>query len=118
MKRTDTLNRADVIPAVGTLALTLVSAGAIVATGKTEEFVAWAWERHHNVLSWYIRPHFILPFCLFAYRRSLLGIVLTILALATSMFWFPAPEHASPAVNEMLASERESSPPTGRSGRS
>jgi hypothetical protein len=107
MKRTDTLNRADVILAVGTLALALVSAGAIVATGNTEEFVAWAWERHHNVLSWYIRPLFILPFCLFAYRRSLLGIVLTILALATSMFWFPAPEHASPAVNEMLASERE-----------
>jgi hypothetical protein len=23
------------------------------------------------------------------------------------MFWFPAPEHLSPAVNEMLASERE-----------
>jgi hypothetical protein len=30
-----------------------------------------------------------------------------VVALATSMFWFPAPEHSSPAVNEMLASERE-----------
>ena len=33
--------------------------------------------------------------------------MLTLLALATSMFWFPVPEHPSPAVNEMLASERE-----------
>src|SRR5687767_8323883 len=62
---------------------------------------------HHNVLSWYVRPLFLLPFCFFAYRRSLWGIVLTLLALATSMFWFPVPEHPSWAVNEMLASERE-----------
>jgi hypothetical protein len=32
---------------------------------------------------------FLLPFCYFAYRRSLWGIVLTLLTLATSMFWFP-----------------------------
>jgi hypothetical protein len=54
-----------------------------------------------------VRPLFFLPFCYFAYRWSLWGIALTLLALVTSMFWFPAPEHTSPAVNEMLASERE-----------
>ena len=70
-------------------------------------FLSWAWARHHNVLSWYIRPLFLLPFCYFAYRRSLWGIMLTVVALATSMFWFPAPEHSSSAVNEMLASEKE-----------
>jgi hypothetical protein len=32
---------------------------------------------------------------------------LTLLALATSMFWFPAPGEASPAVKEMLSAERE-----------
>lgn len=95
------------ILSVGTLALTLIVAGVIVATGNTDEFVAWAWARHHNVLSWYIRPLFLLPFCYFAYRRSLWGIVLTLLALVTSMFWFPAPEHPGPAVREMLASERD-----------
>jgi hypothetical protein len=89
------------------LALVLVAAAVVSATGNTDEFIAWAWARHHNVLSWYIRPLFLLPFCYFAYKRSLWGIVLTVVALATSMFWFPAPEHSSPAVNEMLASERE-----------
>jgi hypothetical protein len=97
--------RTDVILSVVTLALAIVAAGVIAATSSTGEFVAWAWARHHNVLSWYVRPLFILPFCFFAYRRSLFGIVLTIIALATSMFWFPVPEHASPAVNEMLKAE-------------
>jgi hypothetical protein len=105
MKGSDIPQRTDVILAVGTLAVALVAVGAIVAAGVAEEFVAWAWARHPNVLSWYVRPLFFLPFCFFAYRRSLFGIVLTLLALATSMFWFPAPEHASPAVNEMLGAE-------------
>ena len=107
MKGSDMSKRTDVILSVATLALTIVAAGVIVATTSTDEFVSWAWARHHNVLSWYIRHLFFLPFCYFAYRRSLFGIVLTLLALATSMFWFPAPEHTGPAVNEMLASERE-----------
>ena len=107
MKGSDMSKRTDVILSVATLALAIVAAGVIVATASTDEFVAWAWARHHNVLSWYIRPLFFLPFCYFAYRRSLWGIVLTLLALVTSMFWFPVPENPSAAVNEMLASERE-----------
>ena len=105
MEGSYTPKRTDVILSVATLALAIVAAGVIVATSSTGEFVAWAWSRHHNVLSWYVRPLFILPFCYFAYRRSLFGILLTIIALATSMFWFPAPEHTSPAVNEMLKAE-------------
>jgi hypothetical protein len=107
MKGSDIPKRTDVILSVATLALAIVAAGVIAATSSTGEFVAWAWARHHNVLSWYVRPLFLLPFCFFAYRRSLWGIVLTLLALATSMFWFPVPENSSPAVNGMLASERE-----------
>jgi hypothetical protein len=107
MKESGIPGRTDVILSVVTLALAIVAAGVIAATSSTDEFVAWAWARHHNILSWYVRPLFILPFCFFAYRRSLLGIVLTLLALATSMFWFPVPENSSSAVNEMLASERE-----------
>jgi hypothetical protein len=105
MEGSYTPKRTDVILSVATLALALVAVGVIAATSSTGEFVAWAWARHHNILSWYVRPLFILPFCFFAYRRSLFGIVLTIIALATSMFWFPAPDHASPAVNEMLRAE-------------
>jgi hypothetical protein len=102
-----TIKRTDVTLSVGTLALILLAVAAVAAAGSTEEFTAWAWERHHNVLSWYIRPLFLLPFCYFAYKHSLTGIVLTLVALATSMFWFPAPETTSPAVREMLAAEEQ-----------
>jgi len=72
-----------------------------------EGFLSWAWARHHNVLSWYIRPLFLLPFCYFAYRRSLGSIVIILIALASSIYWFPAPENPSPAVIELLAAEEE-----------
>jgi hypothetical protein len=99
--------RTDAVLAVGTLALVLLIIGGIAATESLDEFAAWAWERHHNVLSWYIRVLFLLPFCYFAYRRSLFGMTLTLVALATSMFWFPAPERPDPRAFEFLAMERE-----------
>ncbi len=101
------MKRTDVYLSAGTLGLALFAIMAVAVTGSTGDFVAWAWERHHNVLSWYIRPLFLLPFCFFAYKRSLWGMTLTLLALATSMFWFPAPGEASTAVKEMLGAERE-----------
>ena len=101
------MRRKDVILSVGTVALILVALGVVALTGRTDEFGAWAWDRHHNVLSWYIRPLFLLPFCYFAYKRSLWGITLTVVALATSMFWFPAPERTDPGAAEFLAVERE-----------
>jgi hypothetical protein len=75
--------------------------------GWLDALTGWAWDRHHNVLSWYIRPLFLLPFCYFAYRRSLLGIGVTLVALATSMAWFPAPDRPDPAVVDMLRTERD-----------
>ena len=107
MKRATTIRRTDVILSVGTLALVLLAVAVMAATGTLDEFGAWAWERHHNVLSWYIRPLFLLPFCYFAYRRSLFGIVFTLVALATSMFWFPVPEQSNSGTLEFLAMERE-----------
>jgi hypothetical protein len=101
------MKRTDALLSVGTLALVLLAVVGVAATGTLDEFVAWAWERHHNVLSWYIRPLFFLPFCFFAYKRSLFGMTLTLVALATSMAWFPATEATSPAVTEMLAAEEE-----------
>jgi hypothetical protein len=101
------VRRKDVILSVGTVALFLVAVGLVAVTGRIEEFAAWVWARHHNELSWYIRPLFLLPFCYFAYKRSLWGITLTVVALATSMFWFPAPERADAGAAAFLAVERE-----------
>ncbi len=71
-----------------------------------QELLAWVWARHHNELSWYVRPLFILPFCYFAYRRSMRGVLATLLLLPTSLFWFPAPPRPSPRVLDYLAWER------------
>jgi hypothetical protein len=71
------------------------------------DFLSWVWERHHNELSWYVRPLFLLPFCYFAYRRSVWGIVVTLLLFPTSLFWFPAPENPGPRVEGYLAWERQ-----------
>ncbi|MED1945678.1 MULTISPECIES: hypothetical protein [Brevibacillus] len=71
------------------------------------DFFIWAFERHQNILSWYIRPLFLLPYCYFAYRKSLKGIILTLIALSTSMFWFPKPDFVDPSVQEFLKMERD-----------
>jgi hypothetical protein len=71
------------------------------------DFLSWVWARHHNELSWYVRPLFLLPFCFFAYRRSLTGILATLLIFPTSLFWFPAPENPSARVEGYLAWERQ-----------
>jgi len=71
------------------------------------EFLSWAWARHHNPLSWYIRPLFVLPFCWFAWKRSVAGIILTVVGVLSSMFWFPAPSEADPRAAAFLAMERD-----------
>ena len=42
-----------------------------------------------------------------AYKRSIWGLVLTLFALATSMFWFPEPDRPDPRATEFLAAEKE-----------
>jgi hypothetical protein len=71
------------------------------------DFLNWAWARHHNPLSWYIRPLFILPFCYFAYKKSVRGMALTVVAVTSSMFWFPAPATPDPTAATFLAVERQ-----------
>jgi len=70
-------------------------------------FFDWAYERHQNQLSWYIRPLFIIPFCFFAYKRSWAGIMGTMFMVFTSMFWFPKPVEVSHQVLEFLEMEKE-----------
>src|SRR5690554_276842 len=74
---------------------------------SNDVFFNWAFERHHNVLSWYIRPLFIIPMVIFAFKKSLTGIFASIFALFTSMFWFPVPATVHPQVLEFLAFEME-----------
>jgi len=41
----------------------------IVLFLTNDAFFNWAFERHHNILSWYIRPLFIIPMC---HRRCII----------------------------------------------
>lgn len=79
----------------------------IVLFFSNDVFFNWAFERHHNILSWYIRPLFIIPMVIFAFKRSLAGIFASIFALFTSMFWFPVPAASSPQVLSFLAFEMD-----------
>ncbi|WFR56502.1 hypothetical protein QA584_23260 [Anaerocolumna sp. AGMB13025] len=79
----------------------------IILFMTNDAFFNWAFARHHNVLSWYIRPIFIIPIVLFAFKKSLTGIFASVFGLFTSMFWFPAPAASSPQVLSFLAFEME-----------
>ncbi len=84
-----------------------LTAIAILLFFTNDAFFKWAFDRHHNVLSWYIRPIFIIPIVYFAFKKSWTGIMASIFCLFTSMFWFPAPELVSDKVVGFLAFEQE-----------
>lgn len=98
------LRRADVLLAV---LFALLSAVLIVLAFTNEAFFQWAFQRHQNQLSWYIRPLFLIPFCFFAYKRSLAGLFGTMFLLLTSMFWFPRPETVGERVLAFLQMEQD-----------
>lgn len=84
-----------------------LTAIAILLFFTNDTFFKWAFDRHHNVLSWYIRPIFIIPIVYFAFKKSWTGIMASIFCLFTSMFWFPAPDVVSDKVVGFLAFEQE-----------
>ncbi|WP_435111392.1 hypothetical protein [Nocardiopsis synnemataformans] len=71
------------------------------------DFLSWAWPRHLNPLSWYVRPLFFLPIAYFCWTRRPVPLALTMVAMLTSFFWFPAPEEIDPAMAGVLEMERE-----------
>ena len=79
----------------------------IVLAFTNRAFFDWAYERHQNQLSWYIRPLFLIPFCYFTYRRSWTCIMGTLFVLLTSMFWFPKPAVVNEQVKQFLEMEKE-----------
>ena len=92
---------------VFTILLLLLSLGFLILMVISPVFFEWTFSRHQNILSWYIRPLFLIPFCVFAYKRNPFGIALTIFLLLTSMFWFPKPVVISEQVQTFLAMEKE-----------
>ena len=90
-----------------TIAISVAIATFLIVFFKYEPFFLWVFSRHQNVLSWAIRPLLLLPFCYFAHKKNLNGILLTILAIFTSMFWFPEPAQINPQVAEFLNMEKE-----------
>jgi len=79
----------------------------IIILMTNQNLFDWAFSRHQNQLSWYIRPIFLIPFCYLSYKRSLTGIWATVFLLLTSMFWFPNPDMANSRVDEFLTMEKE-----------
>lgn len=79
----------------------------LILAFTNEGFFNWAYERHQNQISWYIRPLFLIPFCYFAYKRSWAGVFGTMFLLLTSMFWFPKPDVVSEQVKQFLEMEKE-----------
>lgn len=79
----------------------------IVVFLTNDSFFEWTFVRHHNILSWYVRPLFIVPMVYFALRKSYAGVSLSIFCLFTSMFWFPIPQQTDPKVLGFLAYEMD-----------
>lgn len=79
----------------------------VVLMAAHSEFFDWAFTRHQNVLSWYIRPILLIPFIAFAWRRSHAGVWGSVFAMLTSMAWFPTPANPDSSVAEFLEIERE-----------
>lgn len=79
----------------------------VVLSMTNQTFFDWVFDRHHNKLSWYIRPIFLIPFCFSAYKHCWSGISITIFALFTSMFWFSRPETVNENVIQFLQFEKD-----------
>lgn len=73
---------------------------------EIQTILDWAFERHLNPLSWYLRPIFLIIICYFAYKRSLKGIIITFLLMSSSMVWFPSPETIDPEMKVVLEYEK------------
>ncbi|WP_417267016.1 hypothetical protein [Celeribacter baekdonensis] len=103
MSRRFDMSRRDVILSI-VLTVALVAVLWLFFTNSA--FFDWAFARHQNTLSWIARPVLVLPYCYCAWRRWLPGVMLSVLAIVTSMFWFPVPVAPREDVLAFLAMER------------
>ena len=77
---------------IGGVIFLFLTIAIIVVFLSDTSFFEWAFTRHQNTLSWYIRPLFIIPIVMGAYKKS--------------MFWFPKPEIVDVKVIEFLNFEK------------
>lgn len=66
----------------------------------------WAFRRHLNPFSWYIRPLFLLVLVYAAYKRSWKGVIVTFVLMMSSMVWFPEPEKIDLQMKKVLEFEQ------------
>ena len=84
----------------------VASIAIIVLFFSSNDFFEWTFARHRNILSWYIRPLFIIPIVLGAFKKSYTMIFASIFCLFTSMFWFSEPAKVDENVIEFLKFEK------------
>lgn len=102
------MNRFDTIVLYGIGVLLLYSVVLLTGTFIRGEAIGdWIWNRHQNQFSWYSRPLFLIPACYYAYRRKIWHVVGFMALLATSLFWFPAPEQVSDSISDYLEWEKQ-----------
>ncbi|MEC0545192.1 hypothetical protein P8855_08190 [Bacillus inaquosorum] len=73
---------------------------------EVQDILDWAFRRHVNPLSWYIRPLFLLVLVYAAYKRSWKGIIITFVLMMSSMVWFPEPKKIYLQMQKVLEFER------------
>ncbi|MBM7583549.1 cbb3-type cytochrome oxidase subunit 3 [Bacillus pakistanensis] len=72
-----------------------------------QEILEWAFRRHLNPLSWYIRPVFLVVLAYFAYKHHRKGLLITFLLMMSSMVWFPPPETINGQMQAVLDMEEK-----------
>ena len=104
---TDKHQKLKQIDVIGGIVFAVLTVAIITVFFTNSTFFEWAFARHHNTLSWYIRPLFIIPIALGAFKRSYTITFASIFCLFTSMFWFPVPDKVDEKVICFLNFEKE-----------
>ncbi|WP_372401848.1 hypothetical protein ACCO40_14915 [Bacillus spizizenii] len=73
---------------------------------ELQDILDWAFRRHLNPLSWYIRPLFLLVLVYAAYKRSWKGIIITFVLMMSSMVWYPEPKKIDLQMKKVLEFEQ------------
>jgi hypothetical protein len=65
------------------------------------------WRRHHNPLSWALRPVFFVALLISQWKKAPWMALASLIGLATSWFWFPEPKKVPAFIQKSLKGERD-----------